>query len=325
MEWTERWKVAVTDYGFPDLRPEHETLEPLGVRLTAAQCKTGQEVADLCAEADAVLTQWAPVTAEAIGRMVRCRVIVRYGIGVDNVDLTAARSRGIPVVNVPDYAIDEVADHALALMLASVRKIPQVVADVRRGQWAIAPRRPIQGLTGKRLGLAGFGNIARAVAKRAQAFEMETIAYDPFVDEAVFRANGVERVDAQRLLRESDVLSVHLPLNADTRHFLNAQAFRMMKPTAFLINTSRGGVVDTEALAEALSQDQLAGVALDVLEQEPVSPDSPLLQLESCLITSHCAWYSESSLIRLQQFAALEVKRVLEGGRPLHVVNGVSV
>lgn len=319
------WTVAVTDYGFPDLRPEEEVLGAIGASVVSSQCRTETEVADLCAQADAVLTQWAPVTAAAIERMERCRVIVRYGIGVDKVDLDAARARGIPVVNVPDYAIEEVADHTLALLLASVRKIPQVVTRVRQGEWNIAPCRPIIGLQGKRLGVAGFGNIARAVVKRAQAFGVEAIGYDPYVGEEAFRERGVRKVDWEELLTESDLLSVHLPLNAATRHLLGDEAFAKMKPSAFLVNTSRGGVIDSASLERAVREGRLAGAALDVLEEEPIAPDSPLLKLEQVLITSHCAWYSESSLVRLQHYAALEVKRVLEGGKPLHIVNGVSL
>jgi D-3-phosphoglycerate dehydrogenase len=320
-----RRRVAVTDFGFPDLRPEEEILAGIGASVVSAQCRTEEEVAALCADADAVLTQWAPVTAAVIDRMEKCRVIVRYGIGVDNVDLDAARARGVPVVNVPDYAIEEVADHTLALLLAAVRKIPQVVSRVRHGEWQIAPCRPIIGLQGKRLGVAGFGNIARAVAKRAQAFGMDVIGYDPFVAEEAFRERGVGKVDWETLLAECDLLSVHLPLNTATRRLLGDEAFSRMKPGSYLVNTSRGGVVDSAALERAVREGRLAGAALDVLEEEPIAPDSPLLKLEQILVTSHCAWYSESSLVRLQQYAALEVKRVLEGGRPLHVVNGVSV
>ncbi|MDI4650087.1 C-terminal binding protein [Cohnella hashimotonis] len=318
------WRVAVTDSGFPDLAPEAEALAGTGAVLLPGQCRTAGEVAELCADADAVLTQWAPVTAEAIERMTRCKVIVRYGIGVDNVDLEAARAKGIPVANVPDYAIEEVADHAMSLLLASVRKIPQVAAQVREGVWEIAPRRPIVGLQGRKLGVAGFGNIARAVVRRAQAFGLQTIAYDPYANPELFAKHSTARVDWETLLAESDFISVHLPLVEATRRLLDDRAFAAMKPGAHLVNTSRGGVVDTEALVRALMDGKLAGAALDVLEEEPVPAGHPLLAIDSCILTSHCAWYSESSLIRLQRYAALEVRRVLEGGRPQHVVNGVG-
>ncbi|OMF26518.1 hypothetical protein BK133_20400 [Paenibacillus sp. FSL H8-0548] len=317
-------KVVVTDYGFPDLEHERQILEPIGAKLHAFQCRNELEVADHCKDADAVLTQWAPVTAAAIEQMEKCKVIVRYGIGVDNVDLEAARNKGIPVVNVPDYAIAEVADHTFGLLLSSVRKIPQVVNKVRRGEWEIAPCRPIEGLQGKRLGLAGFGNIARAVARRAQIFGMEICAYDPYLSKEQISEFGATKVEWKELLQQSDLLSVHLPLTEQTRHIFGEEAFGMMKSSAHFINTSRGGVVDTLALEQALVKGEIAAAALDVLEVEPIDANHPLLQLEQCLVTSHCAWYSESSLIKLQAYAAEEVKRVLEGNSPKHIVNGVK-
>lgn len=319
-----KYRVAITDYGFPDLEPERNVLEPLGFELVPAHCKTAAEVAELCRNVDAVLTQWAPVTAEAIEAFENCKVIVRYGIGVDNVDLEAARRKNIPVVNVPDYAVQEVADHTLSLMLAVVRKIPQIVQRVREGIWEISPCRPIIGLQGKAIGVAGFGNIAKAVVHRAKAFGMQAVGYDPFVDEAVFAQLGVEKVDWETLLARSDVLSVHMPLTPQTRHILNADAFRKMKPESFLVNTSRGGTIDTDALIDALRRGEIAGAAVDVLEHEPIAPDSPLLQMDQCLVTSHCAWYSENSLLRLQEYAALEIKRLFNGEKLLHVVNGVG-
>jgi len=318
------FKVAVTDWGFPDLHQEKEILEAIGCVIVDGQCKTPAEVAELVRDADAVLTQWAPVTAEAIEAMEKCRVIVRYGIGVDNVDLEAAKKKGIPVANVPDYAIDEVADHALSLMLSIVRKIPQIAQQVRAGKWDIAPCRPIIGLTGRTIGVAGFGNIAKAVVRRAQGFGMKAIGYDPFVPDSVFEAYGAERVGWDELLERSDVISVHMPLTPQTKHSFNKDAFRKMKPTSYLINTSRGGTVDTDALVDALKAGEIAGAALDVLEVEPIAKDHPLLAMDNCIVTSHCAWYSESSMLRLQEFAALEVKRRLTGEKLRHVVNGVE-
>lgn len=316
--------VAVTDSGFPDLEQEKNILQPLGFAFAEGQCRTASEVAALCRYADAVLTQWAPVTAEAIESFEKCRVIVRYGIGVDNVDLEAAKRKNIPVVNIPDYAIQEVADHTLSLMLAIVRKIPQVVQRVRDGIWEISPCRPIVGLQDKTIGLAGFGNIAKAVLKRAVSFGLKAIAYDPYVDESAMAEWGVEKVDWETLLARSDFLSVHMPLTPTTKRMLNEEAFGKMKPTSYLVNTSRGGTVDTEALIDALRDGKIAGAAVDVLEQEPIAPDSPLLKMDNCLVTSHCAWYSESSLLRLQEYAALEIKRLFSGERLLHVVNGVG-
>ncbi|MBO9610858.1 MAG: C-terminal binding protein [Paenibacillaceae bacterium] len=315
--------VAVTDFTFPDLERERHILEPLGFRFVTGQCRRADEVLALCRHADAILTQYAPIDAAVIAGLERCRIIVRYGIGVDSVDLEAAARRGIPVVNVPDYGIQEVADHTFTLLLSVVRKIPAIVRQVREGIWENAPCAPVIGLRDKVLGLAGFGNIARAVAVRAQAFNMRVIACDPYVQAADFAACGVRGVTREQLLGESDVISVHLPLNEGTRHLFNEQTLAGMKRSAYLINTSRGGVIDTEALAAALRQGHIAGAALDVLEEEPHGPGNPLLQLDNCLVTSHCAWYSEDSIVRLQQYAAMEICRLFSGQQPKHIVNRV--
>ncbi|MBP1995321.1 C-terminal binding protein [Paenibacillus eucommiae] len=315
------YRVVVTDHGFPDLQAEASALREVGAELSVYQCRNVLEVADAVREADAVLTQWAPMTAEAIAAMTHCKVIVRYGIGVDNVDLEAAGKRGIPVVNVPDYALEEVADHAMALLLSLARKLPQVTAKVRAGKWQTNPCRPMRSLRGQTLGLAGFGNIAHHVASRAQAFGMRVAAYDPFVPDEAFEAAGVLRVDFDRLLAASDAISVHLPLTAETHHLFRSETFARMKPDALLINTSRGGVVHSGDLAEALAAGRLGGAGLDVLEQEPVAADSPLITMPNVLLTSHCAWYTEDALERLKRFAALEVVRALQGQPLKHVVN----
>jgi D-3-phosphoglycerate dehydrogenase len=318
-------QIAVTDYGFPNLFQEEEILRPIGFEFIMGQCKTAEEVVTLCKDADAILTQWAPITAEVIHQLSRCKIIVRYGIGVDNVDLEAAQKCNIPVVNVPDYAIQEVSDHTLSLMLSLIRKIPQVVNQVRNGQWNIAPCRPIIGLRDRVIGTAGFGNIAKAVIQRAKAFGLRAIAYDPFVPNEVFQALGVEKVDWDTLLETCDILSLHLPLTEGTRHIINQNSLRKMKRTSYLVNTSRGGIVQTDDLIAALLDKTIAGAALDVLETEPIAKDSPLLHMEQCLVTSHCAWYSEDSLLMLQKYAALEIKRLFSGEQPLHIVNNVKV
>ncbi|MBP1996284.1 C-terminal binding protein [Paenibacillus eucommiae] len=320
-----QYLAAVTDFTFSNLDQEKRVLEPLGFRIITGQCKTATDVIELCQNADAILTQFAPITSDVIRHLRNCRIIVRYGIGVDTVDIDAASEAGILVVNIPDYGIQEVADHTMSLLLAAVRKIPAVVAQVRRGQWENAPFRPIMGLSGKTLGLAGLGNIARAVAQRAQAFNLNVIAYDRYAPKEVFTEWNVRRVEWEQLLATSDILSIHLPLTEQTRHLLNREAFSKMKESAVLVNTSRGGVVDAEALEVALKTNQIAGAALDVLEEEPISPEHPLLQLSQCLITSHCAWYSEDSIIRLQQFAAMEICRLFSGERPKHIVNSSAV
>lgn len=320
-----KYRVAVTDYGFPDLHQEEEVLLPMGFEFVTGQCKTPDEVMQLTRYADAILIERAPISKEVIDHMKRCKIIVRYGVGVDSVDIQAAKQKNIPVVNVPDYGTGEVADHAMALLLSSIRKIPQIVSRVRQGVWQTTPCRPIMGLQGKTLGIAGFGNIGKDVARRAQSFGINTLAYDPYVPENVCIEWKTQKVDWHSLLERSDMISVHLPLTPETRHLFNDEAFERMKSTAYLVNTSRGGVIRTESLMDALKNKKIAGAALDVLEEQPIPKSSPLLQFENCFITSHCAWYSESSLNRLQRHAALEIKRLFSGERPRHIVNGVEV
>lgn len=318
-----RIAIAATEPGFPDYSYEMELLEPIGSFIEVRFCNTESEVIDFCRDAHAILTNHSPFTAAVIGQLEQCKVIVRYGIGYDNVDTAAAARRNIPVVNVPDYSIQEVADHALALMLGAVRRIPRMDRNVRAGDWSVGSFGPIMGLQGKVLGLAGFGNISREVARRAQGFHMEVIAYDPYVSNDTFIALGSRKVDFNTLLAESDVISSHLPLVEATKHIFNRAAFARMKRTAFLVNTSRGGVIHMDDLVHALASGTISGAALDVFEQEPLPPDHPLLSLEQVLLSPHAAWYSEGSRARLQQLAAWEVKRVLEGERPKHVVNGI--
>lgn len=314
-------QVVVTDHGFPNLDIERESVAAIGASLDEYQCRSAADVVRAARGADAILTQWAPITADVIKVLKRCQVIVRYGIGTDNVDLEAAGHKGIPVVNVPDYALDEVADHAMALLLTSIRKIPRVMNDIRAGKWATNPCRPMYSAAGRTLGLAGFGNIARKVAVRAQAFGMRVAAYDPYLESALFAEMGVKQVGWKALLQESDMISIHLPLTETTYHVFDRQAFAAMKPGAYLVNTSRGGVIRTEDLIAAVQSGRLGGVGLDVLEQEPIAADSPLLAMPEVVLTSHCAWYTEDALDRLKRFAAAEIVRAFTGGEPKHVAN----
>ncbi|THF84630.1 C-terminal binding protein [Cohnella fermenti] len=320
-----RIAIAVTEPGFPDYRQERSILEPLPARLEARTCCTATELVDLCRDADAILVHHASFTKEVIDQLTRCKVIVRYGIGYDTIDIEAAAARGIPVVNVPDYGVQEVADHTWALLLGTVRRVPAMDRNVRAGDWRMASVGPIMGLRDKVLGLAGFGNIAREVARRAQGFGLKITAYDPFVPDEVFGEMGVRRVDLHTLLGESDIITSHLPLTPDTKHLFNREAFGRMKNTAYLINTSRGGVVHTDDLVWALDNGVIAGAGLDVFDLEPLPEGHPLLKVDGCVLSPHAAWYSEDSVDRLQRYAALEVERVLKGQQPKHVVNGIRI
>jgi D-3-phosphoglycerate dehydrogenase len=313
--------VFITDYSFANLDPEHAALGPLGCIVTSAQCKTEEDVIAGGRDADVLLVQWAPVTANVLENLPRCRLVVRYGIGVDNVDLAAASRIGIPVCNVPDYSVDEVADHAMATALALARQLMPIDRRVRAGVWKLAPVTPMPASREMTFGMAGIGRIGRAILDRARAFKFKLIAYDPIADDAAFRAAGATRVDVERLFSESDILSLHAPLTPDTKHFVRADRLARMKPTAILVNTARGGLVDVNALAEALEQRQIAYAGLDVFETEPLPADHPIRNCDNALLTSHVAWYSERSLGQLQRLAAEEVARFARGEPLCHRVN----
>jgi len=316
--------VVVSDSVFPNLDPARAVLSAIGAELQVAQEPTPEAIVRAAAGADALLVTYAKITAEMIRQMTRCRIISRFGIGVDNVDIPAATERGIVVTKVPDYCIDEVSDHALALLLALVRKIPFSSAQVHAGKWAMSAVVPIHRLRGSVLGLVGFGRIPQLVAPKAKAFGVRVVAFDPFVPPEVFTRSDVERVDFRQLLKISDYVSIHSPLLPETRNLFNDEAFRQMKPTAYLINTARGPIVDEAALARALDAGELAGAALDVMPQEP-PVDSPLLGRDSVIITPHTSFYSEESLVDLQVKAAEEVVRVLGGQAPRNPVNPEAV
>jgi D-3-phosphoglycerate dehydrogenase / 2-oxoglutarate reductase len=316
--------VVVSDSVFPNLDPARAVLSTIGAELQVAQEPTPEAIVRAAAAADALLVTYAKITAEMIRQMTRCRIISRFGIGVDNVDIPAATERGIVVTKVPDYCIDEVSDHALGLLLALVRKIPFSSAQVHAGKWAMSAVVPIHRLRGSVLGLVGFGRIPQLVAPKAKAFGVRVVAFDPFVPPEVFTRADVERVDFSQLLKISDYVSIHSPLLPETRNLFNDEAFRQMKPTAYLINTARGPIVDEAALARALDAGELAGAALDVMPQEP-PVDSPLLGRDSVIITPHTSFYSEESLVDLQVKAAEEVVRVLGGQAPRNPVNPEAV
>jgi D-3-phosphoglycerate dehydrogenase len=265
-------------------------------------------------------TYAGPITAEVMARMPRCRIIARYGIGVDTIDLAAATEAGIIVTNNPTYCIEEVAEHTMALLLAAARKIAFYERLVRGGRWELPPGKPLYRLVGRTLGLVGFGNIARAVAVRAHAFGLRVLYVDPFVKAGQFDAPG-DKCELDAVLAESDFVSLHPPLNADTRGMMNDAAFATMKPTAVLINCSRGPVIDTAALVRALDAGRIAGCALDTTDPEPLPDPHPLRGRENVIITPHAAWYSEQAMVGLQSGAPGEVRRVLTGQWPINVVN----
>lgn len=315
------WRVVVSDHAFPNLDVERNVLTTAGAVLDEAAATHDADWRAQLATADALLVQWATIDAEVVSALTNCKLIVRYGIGLDNVDVGEATARGIRVSNVPDYGLDEVADHASALVLAGMRRLPQLHAHTLQGRWSDTPERPLRALDVATLGLAGFGGIGRRVARRLQAFGMSIVAFDPFVSDDVLAEAAVERVDFAGLLSRSDAISVHLPLTASTSRIFDADAFTAMREGSVFVNTSRGGVVDEAALLAALDAGSVAFAGLDVVASEPPANDAPLLRHPRALVTGHNAWYSEQSLARLHQHAAEEVVRAMRGEPLRYCVN----
>jgi D-3-phosphoglycerate dehydrogenase len=313
-------KVVLTDYVWESLDVEKNTLGDLA-DLVPLRAKKAEEFISEAQDCDALLNTYAgPITADVMAHMPKCRIIARYGIGVDTIDLDAATKAGIIVTNNPTYCIEEVAEHTMALVLACARKVTLYDRLVRGSRWEVPPGKPMFRVAGRTLGLVGFGNIARQVAVRAKAFGMQILYTDPFVKHGQFDAPG-KKVELPELLKESDFVSVHPPLTPQTRKMINDDAFMRMKPTAFVINCSRGPVVDTDALVRALDAKRIAGCALDTVDPEPLPHPHPLRDRDNVIVTPHVAWYSEQALVGLQAGAPSDVRRVLMGEWPLNVVN----
>lgn len=312
--------VAVTDTVFPSLDPARAALAGTGAELKMAAAPTLEGILAVAADADALLVTYAKITAEVIAGLKSCKVIGRFGIGVDNIDLEAAAAAGITVTYAPVYCLDEVSDHAMALLLSLARKIPYSNKLVSGGRWEMPAVVPISRLRGNKLGLVGLGNIPQTIVPKAQAFGLEILAADPYAPDEVFERLKVTRVDFDELLRTSDYISVHAPLTPETEKMFNAEAFAKMKNTALLINTARGPLVDTDALADALEAGQIGGAALDVLPVEPPPADSRLVGRDDVILTPHTGFYSEDALLDLQTTVATDVATVIQGGAPKYPV-----
>ena len=311
--------IAITDYTFPHLGIERGILEPLGHTLVAGQCKSEDAVIALTAGCDQIITQFAPVSARVIAAMERAKVIVRYGIGVDNVDLEAAAARGIPVCNIPDYCIDEVADHTLALLLALTRRVIPNHRAIAAGDWKLAvPLESMQALCRLTVGVVGYGRIGRAACARLRGFGCRLLVSDPAADA------GEDAAPLHRLFAESDVVTLHCPSTAETRGLIGAKTISRMKPGAILINASRGDLVETAALVEALESGQLSGAGLDVCAPEPIPAGSPLRRMENVVLSAHIASASPAASKRLREGAANIAARSARGEPLPNVVNGVG-
>lgn len=315
-------KVLVTDITWADTRVEDAVLAEVGAETVLAPTGAEDELIELVSDADAILTCFAHVTARVVAAGERLRVIGRYGVGTDNIAVDEATRRGIPVTNVPVYCTDEVAEHVLALALALARGIARYDRAVRAGDWSLATGLPLHRVSGSTLGVVGFGAIGKALAARARGLGLEVIAHDP--DRDSIRAAGAEPVELLDLARRSDFVSLHVPLRESTRGLVGKEFLRAMKPTAYLLNASRGAVVDHDALAEVLERGAIAGAGLDVFEPEPLPPEHPLLAQGRLLVTPHVAFYSEESIRDLARLAAENVAAVLTGRRPTALVNPID-
>jgi D-3-phosphoglycerate dehydrogenase / 2-oxoglutarate reductase len=316
-----QYKVLVTDYEYESFAPEKEVLDKLGLELTFAQCRTEDDVIEAARDADALINQYAPISRRVIENLEKCKVISRYGVGFNTIDIDAATEKGIMVGNVTDYCLDEVSDHAMALLLSCARKVTLMNNEVKSGNWNFNVAVPIFRLRGRTLGLVGFGNIPQNVAKKAQAFGLNVIAFDPFVPDEVAKQANVELVTLDELCERSDFISVHAPLNKHTQGMISHDQFNKMKKEAFIINTARGPVIDEAALIAALQEGKIAGAGLDVVEVEPIEATNPLLKMDNVILNPHSAFYSVEAETELKRKTAQNVADVLSGYYPTYLVN----
>lgn len=312
--------IVVTDYDFPDLSVEESVLAGEDVELRGEQARTPEAVIEACGDADGLLVQYAEITAEVCEALPDLKAVGRYGIGVDSVDLDAATEHGVQVVNVPDYCVEEVPTHALALLLTCVRRTATYDAAIKGGTWDWKIGKPIDRVTGSTLGLVGFGKLPRRLIELVEGFDLETLVYDPYIDAAEIEAAGAEKVTFEALLERSKYVSVHAPLTDETRGMFDADAFAAMREDAILVNTARGGLVDVGALEEAIETSEIAGAGLDVLPEEPPEPTPPF-EHDAIVYTPHVAWYSEESAETLRRTVTEDVLGIVRGEPAVNPVN----
>lgn len=314
-------KVYVTDYEYASLDEEKEELEKYGIELIAKQCKTEDDIVRECKDADGLLDQYAPIGRKVIEALPNLKVVARYGVGFNTVDLAAATEYGVCVINVPDYCQDEVSNQAFALMMACMRKITVLNDQVQSGKWDYKVAKPIHRMMGQTLGLLGFGRIPKVLAKKAVAFGLNLVAYDPFLKQEDVKGYNVTLMSLEEVLKTSDIISLHMPLFKETEKIIDAKAFDLMKSTAIIINTSRGPLIDEDALYDAIKYGKIAGAGLDVTSIEPLPADSKLRGLKNVIITPHAAWYSEEAEKELKTKAAHGAGEIISGYDMPTIVN----
>jgi D-3-phosphoglycerate dehydrogenase / 2-oxoglutarate reductase len=316
-----QFRVVLIEHGYATTRHEREVIESAGGEFVDADAMPIEQALRSCEEAEGILCRRLEVSRAMLERFRRCRILVRYGVGTDNVDVEAATDLGIIVGHVPSYCADEVSSHAIALLLACVRRVAGTDRRLRAGGWDVRRGETIHRMSGRTLGIVGLGGIGRAVARKLAGWGLTLIAADPFVEPRIAAECGVELVDFDSLCRRSDYVTLHCPLLPETRHLVDGRALSVMKEGACLVNTARGPLIDIPALLAALDGGRLSSAGLDVFEDEPLPAASPLRQHEQVVMTDHTAWYSEESQVELQRTAAEEIARVCRGGLPRSLAN----
>jgi len=318
-------KVVVTDYIEPDLNWETEELARRGVEFSCHQLKflPAERVIEATEDADVVVVNMVKITPEVVAGWKRCRLVIRHGVGYDNVDLDALAKANIPLCYVPDYCSEEVAEQAISLMMTCARKTSwsrKVLDDSSaRGQWDFADIIPMYRIAGKTVGLLGCGRIGSRVYQKLKSFGVNFLIADPYLSDRRKAELGIEVVDAETVFRGADFLTIHTLLNDETRHIVCEKTLRMMKPTAYIVNTARGPMVDVNALAKALKEGWIAGAGIDVFDVEPPPPDYPLFHAPNVVLTPHLAWYSEDAAWRIRELIVLEIDRFMTGQPPRYV------
>ncbi|MED5580223.1 MAG: C-terminal binding protein [Nitrospinota bacterium] len=312
-----KFQVAVVGARFGALTIEDEILSPIGCKIIEGIGKNDRELIKLCKVADAIIVgSICDLTRPVIDSLSNCKIISRAGVGTDNIDKISAKKKGIVVTYVPDYCIDEVSDHAMSFILHFARKLHTAKAEVSTGNWGIANLRPIYPLKSSILGILGIGRIGAALAKKATAFGMKLVAFDPFANDSIFKKLNAQKLTLQQLLKKSDYLSLHAPYTKKTKEIIQGKTLSLMKKNAILINVARGELINERDLYSSLKKREIRAAALDVLTEEPPKKTNKLLTLDNCIITPHSAWYSTNAQKELRQKAAEEVKRVLMKRKP---------
>jgi D-3-phosphoglycerate dehydrogenase len=316
-----RFVVAITDTPFESGDKEQAILSRIGASVRKFNCSNEMDVTEAARDAHVILCDASPITRNVITALSHLVGVVEYGIGYDNIDVNAATEHRVVVCNLPDFMTSEVADHAVALILTLARKLHRIGPSTRAGEWNWRRFRPINTLEGKTVGIIGFGNIGRQVAERMRSFKTHVIAYDPYVPREVIEKGAATPTSLGDLLKSSDIITIHVPLTKETKQLIGEKEFGSMKDSVLLVNTSRGSVIDQEALIASIRMGKIGAAGLDVLTKEPPNRSDPILALDNVIITPHIGWYSEQSSSRLQEHAALEAERILTGKPPKHPIN----